>query len=107
MMLHPKNNILENLPCEVPEEIFQTLIQTHTIKIERIISKGQKSADDFWYDQDQAEWILIITGNAQLEFEDTIIELISGDYVNIAAHKKHRIKWTTPDEETIWLAIFY
>ncbi len=30
-----------------------------------------------------------------------------GDFVNIPAHKKHRVEWTTPDELTIWLAVFY
>lgn len=35
----------------------------------------------------------------------TLVKL--GDFVNIAAHKKHRVEWTTPDEPTIWLAEFY
>lgn len=102
-----KNNIFDNFPSEVPEEIFESIIQTRTIKIERILSKGQNSEEGFWYDQDQAEWVLVVKGKAQLEFEDKVIELTPGDYVNIKAHEKHRVKWTTPEEETIWLAIFY
>ncbi len=102
-----RNNLLANLPGELPEEIFETVLQTQQIKIERIISKGQKSAEGFWYAQAQAEWILVLKGQAQLEFEEGIIELTAGDYLNIEAHQKHRVKWTTPDEETIWLAVFY
>ena len=33
--------------------------------------------------------------------------LIAGDFVNIPAHRKHRVEWTTVDEPTIWLAVFY
>lgn len=102
-----RNNLLANLPGELPEEIFETVLQTQQIKIERIISKGQKSEEGFWYDQDQAEWVLVLKGQAQLEFEEEIIKLTAGDYLNIEAHQKHRVKWTTPDEETIWLAVFY
>jgi len=25
----------------------------------------------------------------------------------IAAHRKHRVEWTTPDEPTVWLAVFF
>jgi cupin 2 domain-containing protein len=31
----------------------------------------------------------------------------AGDFVNIPAHRKHRVEWTTPDEPTVWLAVFY
>jgi hypothetical protein len=29
------------------------------------------------------------------------------DHINISAHRKHRVEWTTPDEPTVWLAVFY
>jgi len=107
-MTHSINkNIYAHLANAFPEEIFETLVQTENIKIERIISKGQSSEDDFWYDQDQSEWVLLLKGQARLEFEDEMIDLKAGDYINIDAHKKHRVEWTTPDEETVWLAIFY
>ncbi len=102
-----KDNIFSDIPSQLPDEVFQTIIQNKALKIERIISKGQRSEDDFWYDQDQSEWVLVLQGSAQLEFEDQVVELRKGDYVNIEAHQKHRVKWTTPQEETIWLAIFY
>jgi len=70
-------------------------------------SKGQRSEEDFWYDQDQSEWVLVVKGSARLQFEDEFIELKMGDYINIEPHKKHRVDWTNPEEETVWLAVFY
>ncbi len=105
--MNAKQNLLTNIPTLIPNEIFETIISKPNIKIERIISKGHKSEPDFWYDQDQSEWIMIVKGQARLQFEDKSIYLTSGDYLNIAAHQKHRVDWTTPEEETIWLAVFY
>ena len=102
-----KQNLLTGVPTSIPNEIFETIISKQNIKIERIISKGHKSEPNFWYDQDKSEWILILKGEARLQFEDKSIYLTSGDYLNIAPHQKHRIDWTTPEEETIWLAVFY
>ena len=102
-----KQNLLTGVPTSIPDEIFETIISKSNIKIERIISKGHKSEPNFWYDQDKSEWILILKGEARLQFEDKSIYLTSGDYLNIAPHQKHRIDWTTPESETIWLAVFY
>jgi cupin 2 domain-containing protein len=102
---------LTNLFCEIPEalpqELVQTLLGTSTLRIERIVSKGHASAEDFWYDQDEHEWVLLVSGSARLQFEDGFVELGVGDFVNIPAHKKHRVDWTDPDETTIWLAVLY
>lgn len=102
-----KHNLLIDIPTSIPDEIFETIISTPNVKIERIISKGHKSELDFWYDQDQSEWILVVKGEATLQFEDRTIHLSPGDYLNIAPHQKHRVDWTTPEAETIWLAVYY
>lgn len=102
-----KQNILGNIGSHIPEEIFETIVQAPGVRIERIVSKGQQSPEQFWYDQDQAEWVLVVKGHARLAFEDGLVELRAGDYLNIAPHQKHRVDWTTPDEETVWLAVFY
>jgi len=49
----------------------------------------------------------VLKGAARLEFEDRIVEMGAGDYINIQAHQKHRVASTTPDEPTIWLAVQY
>ena len=51
--------------------------------------------------------MIVLKGAARLEFEDRIVEMGPGDYLNIPAHKKHRVAWTTTDEPTVWLAVFY
>jgi len=52
---------------------------------------------------------MVVQGHAILVFkdEDKKIELQAGDYINIPAHRKHRVEWTDPLQETIWLAIHY
>ena len=52
---------------------------------------------------------MVLKGAAILRFEDDEqpVEMKPGDFINIPAHKKHRVEWTTPDEPTIWLAVFY
>ena len=104
-----KKNIFNNIPESIPDEIFETIIESDSIKVERIISKGQSSPPDFWYDQDQNEWVILLKGRAGLLFEgnNTPIELKPGDYHNIPAHTKHRVEWTDPDIETVWLAIMW
>ncbi len=102
-----KHNLFVNLPPALPAEVCQTIIQTPQVIIERIISTGQQSPEGYWYDQAQAEWVIVLQGQAQLEFADHVETLTPGDYINIGAHVKHRVKWTTPDQATIWLAIFY
>jgi len=101
------NNILNNIPKTVTNELFQTLFSNHSIKIERIISQGQCSPIENWYDQAQDEWIIVLEGQAELIFEhdSPIISLKSGDYLLILAHTKHRVHWTHPEIKTIWLAI--
>ena len=91
-------NIFTELPCDLPEELFTKLLQAPVIRIERIVSRGHCSPDGFWYDQDQAEWVLVLKGAAHIQFEDRVLELRPGDFANISAHQKHRVAWTTPDE---------
>lgn len=89
------------------EEKFFEIFKNENIKIEKIVSNGQKSPDNFWYEQEKSEYILLLSGYAILEFEDFEIELFKGDCLNMEASKKHRVKFTSLDEPTIWFAVFY
>ena len=100
-------NLFTDIPAHLPEELFTTLLEAPNIRIERIVSHGHVSPDGFWFDQDQHEWVMVLKGAARLQFENETIELKPGDFINIPAHRKHRVEWTTPDEPTIWLAVFY
>ena len=102
------NNIFESIPEELADEHFDRLVDNGSVGIERIVSKGHRSPESGWYDQQRNEWVMILKGEAILLFEnDSSIRLKAGDYINIEAHRKHKVEWTTPDTETIWLAVHY
>ncbi|MDA1052255.1 MAG: cupin domain-containing protein [Planctomycetota bacterium] len=98
---------MTHVPDPLRAELTEILVSAGSIRIERIVSQGQASPEGFWYDQQEHEWVVIVQGAARLQFEDEIVELKPGDFVNIPAHRKHRVEWTTPDEPTIWFAVFY
>jgi len=107
--MNPIRNIYSSIPADIPVELIQDILITGSFKIERIVSKGNSSPEGFWYDQDQNEWVLLLKGSAGLLFEgtDDVLTLKPGDYVNIPAHLKHRVEWTDPTTETVWVAVMY
>ncbi|EAZ92524.1 cupin domain-containing protein [Crocosphaera chwakensis] len=87
-------------------EIFETIINSKNVKIERIISTGQTTPEGTWYDQDQDEWVILLQGKATLLYSDnSSIDLKAGDYLLINAHQKHRVTFTSINPLCIWLAI--
>ena len=103
------NNLYHQIPSHLPDELIETLAESQTVRIERIVSHGHASKQGFWYDQSEQEWVVVLKGEAELQFagSDNSIRLKPGDYIHIPAHVKHRVEWTAPDEPTIWLAVFY
>ncbi len=103
-------SLFADLPrSTVSDEQFCQLLQRPGLRIERIVSTGQCSPPDFWYDQDDGEWVVLLQGEARLRFadEDRDRHLRAGDYLDIAPHRRHRVTWTAPDQVTVWLAVFY
>jgi cupin 2 domain-containing protein len=102
-------SLLEGIPAELPEELFETICSTEYVKIERIVSRGHASPEGFWYDQDWSEFVLVVRGSACLEIEgeDNMVTLKAGDYLNIGSHVRHRVAWTDSACETVWLAVHY
>jgi len=101
-------NLLTNIPQNLPTELFETLVSTGAIHIERIVSKGHASPAEGWYDQDRNEWVAVIRGAARLAFEDgREVNMGPGDWIEIPARCRHRVAWTDPDVETVWLAVHY
>jgi len=100
-------NIFDIMPQDFSGEISEIIENTPSLRIERIVSTGQISAEGFWYDQSEHEWILLLQGEAKLEYiNGEIIELKIGDYINIPPHKKHRVVFTSSSPQCIWLCIF-
>ncbi len=97
-------NIFAALPQKARQEEFITLFEGRDVRIERIVSSSQSSPADFWYDQSDDEWVILLRGDATLEFAGgELVKLTEGDYLAIPRHVKHRVRETGP--ETIWLAV--
>lgn len=102
------DNLFQNIPAELKDELFETILSGKEFKVERIVSDGHSSPDDFWYDQEENELVFLLKGKAGISFLNSpLIELIPGDYIIIKAHEKHRVEWTDSSQTTIWLAIHY
>jgi len=102
-------NLFSDLPGSLPDERFEDLVRGADFKLERIVSTGQASPDDQWYDQEFNEWVVLLRGAAALRFEEEPEEIVMrpGDYLLIPAHRRHRVQWTDPTQPTVWLALHY
>jgi cupin 2 domain-containing protein len=108
-MLVSFGNLFGQARGDIRQELATALVDTHKLKIERIVSLGQHSPPGFWYDQPWAEWVLVLTGSAGLRFEGEaeVKTLSSGGYVLIPPRVRHRVEWTAKDQVTIWLAVHF
>lgn len=104
-------NFYKDIPAGLPDELFETLASGTGVRIERIVSRGHSSPPGFWYDQDEAEWVMVLKGEATLRFaegeREETVHLKEGDWLNIPAHRRHRVERTLQEGETIWIAVFY
>jgi cupin 2 domain-containing protein len=100
-------NLFADIPAALADELTTILLEASSVRIERIVSQGHASPPGFWYDQDEDEWVALLCGAARLEFEDRMVTMKPGDYINIPAHIKHRVDWTAPEEASIWVAVHY
>jgi len=104
----PVNPVIHNLFANIPEtpdrEVSLTLAQMGHARVERIVSNGQASPPEFWYDQPEDEWVMLIQGTASLQFADgDPVQLNAGDNLLIPSHVKHRVTATSAD--AVWLAV--
>jgi cupin 2 domain-containing protein len=102
-------NIFAGIPVDLVEEWVEVLANSPTVHIERIVSCGHASPPDFWYDQQSHEWVILLQGEAQIEYADgpKPIDLAAGDHLLIPARTRHRVAWTSSDPLAIWLAVHY
>ncbi|MBN1554766.1 MAG: cupin domain-containing protein [Phycisphaerae bacterium] len=102
-------NIFSDIPESLPEELFDEILTGGSFRLERIVSRAHATPPGQWYDQERPEWVVLLTGGAGLRFEgrDELVELTPGDSLHIPAHKRHRVEWTDPEQDTVWLALHY
>ncbi len=102
-----RGGIADGIPAELPAEHSALLAAGAGVRIERIVSRGQVSPPGFWYEQDEDEWVMVVSGAARLEIEGQgEIELGPGDWIDLPRRLRHRVSWTDPERDTIWLAVF-
>jgi len=98
-------NIFDLPPLPLPEELTTILAESGSVRIERIISTGQVSD---WYDQDETEFVVLLEGSAEIEFESgRLTALLKGDTLLIAPHERHRVSYTSSSPPCVWLCVFY
>jgi cupin 2 domain-containing protein len=102
-------NLFADVPRRLADEEITTLLASTAVRIERIVSHGQASPPGFWYDQPQAEWVIVLAGRAELAFEGDAAtrRMERGQWLHIPAHRRHRVAWTDPAQATIWLAVHH
>ncbi len=104
------DNIFQQIPEALQDEIFTTLVDGKNIRIERIVSYGHHSEEDQWYDQNRDEWVIILRGHAKLMIDDgrlSVLEMAEGDYQLLPAHLRHRVLSSSTIEPTVWLAVHF
>jgi len=103
-----QGNLFDDTPATPgAPELFATLIENRAFRLERIVSTGQATSEGQWLEQEDGEWVVLLSGAAGLIFEQDAREVLMrpGDYVCIPAGCRHRVAWTSPDEQSVWLAL--
>ncbi len=108
------SNLFETVPSDFPDEWVEVLAEGRgQVRIVRLVSQGQASPDGFWYDQDEHEWVALLSGTAVLSFEDAAtgevraVPMKPGDWLHIPPRSRHRVESTAPGEPTVWLAVHW
>ncbi len=106
-MVSDLGNLFEGFEVGAAEERIDALLMRPGLRVERIVSTGQASAPDHWYDQPQTEWVVLLSGSAILRFEDEAEPrtLRPGDWITIAPHRRHRVEATDVRTPSVWLAV--
>lgn len=102
-------NLFDEIPGELPEELVEVLAQGEGVTIERIVSRGHITPEGKWYDQTRNEWVVLLSGAASLRIEGAaeLVRMSPGDTLLLPAHLRHRVEWTEPDCDSVWLAVHF
>lgn len=109
-MIGTPANLFAELATAAGQERHDPLLSGPNLRIARIVSPpGYADAPDAWYDQDDDEWVTLLSGAAGLRFADEAAPRVLrvGDHLTIPAHLRHRVEWTDPSQPTVWLAVYH
>ena len=89
----------------MPDELVEILADRPGARIERIVSAGHVSG---WYDQVETEFVALLEGAAEIEFENGgTVALKRGDTIIIKPRERHRVVYTSRNPPCVWLCMFY
>ena len=94
-------NIFENVNIPEKGELFEEILKTKNILIERIISSDNIKEKEYLQEQD--EWVILLRGEAKLEIKGETMLLKEGDYIFIPSNTPHKVLETS--KGAIWLAV--
>ena len=97
-------NIFDVKKINKTKEIVEILKKNENVRIEKIISTGQTTD---WMEQEEEEFVMLIQGEAIIEYENKTQELRARDTVIIKKNEKHRVVYTSKNPCCIWICIFY
>ena len=100
-------NLFAHPAVQEDKEHFDTLLKRTRFTLERIVSAGHASPYGSWCDQDRDEWVALLSGEAEILFEEGTVRVLlkPGDHLVIPARKRHRVERTSSD--AVWLALHF
>lgn len=101
-------NIFDLPQFSLTHELTTVLAENKNVRIERIIGSVSTGQVSDWYDQEESEFVILLEGDAKIEFEnDRIVGLSRGDTLLIKPHEKHRVCYTSNEPICVWLCVFF
>lgn len=98
-------NLFDDTLKENNIELSQIIFENEKIMVEKIISQGEISKTDEWFDQSQDEFVILVDGYAEITYSNlTTTKLSKGDNLFIPKNVKHRVSYTS--ENCVWVCIF-
>src|SRR3972149_5495898 len=88
-------NVFDLIAQQDTLETVGPVVDTKNVRVEVIRSIKPNNPQSGWYDQNEDEFVMVIKGSAELEFqngaENQTVQMRGGDYMTIPAHLKHRV----------------
>ena len=81
------SNLYTGIPNTIDEEQFEALLRGEQLRIERILSKGQTSPAEGWYDQEEHEWVLVLEGCGVIGFVIFFPDCLKEDRLHLDPHQ--------------------
>jgi len=97
----PTTSLFSDASAPDSSERFDVLAQVKNVTIERIVSSGTQPVTSFLQDHD--EWVLLVSGEAEMTVNGEHVSLKAGDTLHLPAGVAHEVLKTSV--HALWLAV--